>query len=548
MIVGGEVLEQIIREKKEGVLEENALYDPVCDELERSGMNNMVLSPDAETVQKEFVDPDHSDIVPDITPEASCEELPEEIQEESKEFDKAANSPETINEDKTDKDTFGINSFESKITDLKTYLDDLQEKIDTELSSHSDKISQIYTELDKKTDFSDIKVLRKDFNVFSKRLWSVAKEADAARTEVLDAAKIPPEVLEIAYTKTLNDMFSEILNVVGEREGSEIVRGVINNVRESSAGVDFFKFENGKFQIVKLAEAIEAKLVSPKQIHATYIELFKKLSEYIPSYESRDFKSFVETGSREYAIEKIAFHTRMLQSTRSEIEGIKNEILIFRKDIDSYKETKDQHIDEIRINVEGLLAASENIKSLVDAINSHTRIIKRLNENIDHVRNDLDSYKSEVDNNFTQLASHISNIESMDNGQQIQNLSEELNSLKENIGSAFETADSRIEAALTNTEDGTKLDQSIFMEEFKKLQEDIAFLRSTNKMPIVERIICETLRDMGNATVKQLEKQMIPDISKICDDDLLTIVEELEMKGYLLSEKRGRHTYYAANI
>lgn len=501
--------------------------------------------------------PVQADEVHDESPNVVEEDMSEEI------FDASdiVSETESISEDepvevsKIENEGQFITSdeFEDKVADLKSALDELNQRVDEGFSSNEENISEIVDGMGVSADQNEFRKLKRDFKVFSKRLHRVAKEADAAGAEVLDATKIPPEVLEITYRKTLNDLYSAILNEFGEREAVEIVEGVVDDVRRSSAGVDLLSFEEGKFTINKLAEAIGAKLISPKQLHSTYVEFFRQLSECVPAYEARDFKSFVETGSREYAVDEISVHAKRLGNMETELNDIKSEISKITEHFASIEMVGGERADEIKENVGELLNISEKMGTLANAVNSHTRFIKKLNENIGGTQSVFESHKSEISETFDTFSSHVEGtFENKADRLEIQDIVVNLSSLKDEAESSIGKLSSELDNGLGAKADADLMENLIgdvvaFREEFSKLQEEVVLLRSINNLPTIERVVCSTLDGLGNTTMKKLEDRILFDGTVIHGDKLFAIIDKLEKRGFIALTKKGRYTYYSLN-
>lgn len=497
------------------------------------------------------------DEVPDEPPCDAEEGMSEEISGESDIISEIESLPEEepveVSKIEIEEQFIVRDEFEDKVADLKSALDELNQRVDEVFSSNEEHIYEIVDGMGARADLTEFRKLKRDFKVFSKRLHRVAKEADAAGAEVLDATKIPAEVLEITYRKTLNDLYSAILNEFGEREAVEIVEGVVDDVRKSSAGVDLLGFEDGTFTINKLAEAIDAKLISPKQLHSTYVEFFRQLSECVPGYEARDFKSFVETGSREYAVDEISIHAKRFVKLETELNDIKSEISKIIEHFESIEGVENERADEIKENVDKLLNVSEKMGILASAVNSHTRFIKKLNENIGGTQSVLESHKSEISDTFDTFSSHVEGtFENKADRSEIQDIVVNLSSLKDEAESSIENLSSELDNGLGTKADADLMENLIgdvvaFREEFSKLQEEVVLLRSINKLPTIERVVCSTLDGFGNTTMKKLEDRILSDGTEIHGDKLFAIIDKLEKRGYITSTKKGRYTYYSLN-
>lgn len=278
--------------------------------------------------------------------------------------------------------------FEEKFTEL-------QKKMTDALDSSGNQLSVIQTDLHSKAHESDFKQLRQDFDHFSKRLKRVAQAEDSVNAETLDPTKVPPDVLEITYAKTLNDLYSAMLGIYGDRESVDMVEAARDHVREFSAGVDFFRFEDESFIVRGLSEAISSKIVSVKQIHGTYVELFKMLFQYVPNYNSQDFRSFVETGSREYTIEKVVSHERHLEQVVSNLNEHKDELGNLTENMTFMAELQNNQLEETASNTQQLEDIKEQMKSIAKAVNLHTKAISKLNRTLTELK-DLDSTSSTV--------------------------------------------------------------------------------------------------------------------------------------------------------
>ncbi len=273
--------------------------------------------------------------------------------------------------------------MEERLLQFERMLDELKTEVNEVFTEHNGSISHIHTEMSRMSGQDEFKQLRRDFDVFSKRLRRVVKAEDSLSAETLDAAKVPPDVLEITYAKTLNDLYAAMLNIFGDRESSEIVEDIRDKVRQFSAGVDFFRFENGTFHVKGLSDAISSKLVSIKQIHATYVELFKMLTQAVPNYNSQDFRSFVETGSREYTIQKVVSHDRSIERMASKISGLSEELVNLTENMQFMSELQNTLLEDVRSHTSSIDDMKGQIKDITKAVNLHTKAIRKLGRTLE---------------------------------------------------------------------------------------------------------------------------------------------------------------------
>ena len=274
------------------------------------------------------------------------------------------------------------NELETRFFMFEEKFNDMQKKMTDELESKTDKLSTLEADVHSRAHDSDHKRLKQDFDMFSKRLRRVVQAEDSLNAESLDPTKVPPDVLEITYAKTLNDLFGAMIAIYGDRESADMVENARDRVREFSAGVDFFRFEDEVFVVRGLSDAISSKIVSVKQIHGTYVELFKMLFQHVPNYNSQDFRSFVETGSREYTIEKVVSHERHLEKVVSDLSEHKGELGNLTENVSFIAELQNNQLEETASNTQQLEEIKEQMKSIAKAVNLHTKVISKLNRTL----------------------------------------------------------------------------------------------------------------------------------------------------------------------
>ncbi|MFP4654839.1 MAG: hypothetical protein ACLFMM_04060 [Methanohalobium sp.] len=450
--------------------------------------------------------------------------------------------------------------LENEILDLKSRLENLQQYVDECTGSNSQTISQLKDDIEDKADAKDFYQLKNNFSSFSKRLKRLVKEEDSLNKKGIDPGKIPPDVLELTYAKTLNDLLSAMLDVFGKHEVSTIVNSAIGEVRESSPGVDFFRFENNRFVVKKLSEAVESKLVSRKQIHGTYIELYNKLSVYVPSYEGRDFRSFVETGSLEYAVDKVTAYGTRLNEIDNSLVNLQDNVKQMFKDLESAIEVQNKHSENIDNNSENIDFVKNQIQELTNAINLHTRAIKTLNEKLSNYQSQSGSGSSDVSDkdvkcNDSDLEDRLNakaeRSEIMDMSENIQNMNLDLTSFKQDVFESLENIQSQLKGKVDDDKI-TKIE-----DELSDIRIQISYLQETpvqsdvngsgnSELNNEESIVFETLKDMESATLKKLEKKLESDGNNI-SGDLSEILDGLENKFFIYSQKKGRYKRYFVN-
>lgn len=463
---------------------------------------------------------------------------------------------DAISTEKAEKSELEIRckELELKVLMFEGMLGDLKREINTGVSENSDMISSLSNELATRAENAELKRLKSDFEHFSKRLKRVAKSEDSISAEVLDAAKVPPDVLEITYAKTLNDLYSAMTDIFGIDESSDIVEDIRDQVRQFSAGVDFFIFEEGAFRIQGLSNAINSKLVSVKQIHGTYVELFKLLNQYVPNYDSQDFRSFVETGSREYAVEKIVAHEKiidgMLSAQNNTIEDLSN----LTENMQFMAELQNNQLDDQKITQESVLEISEQMRGITKAINLHTKALKKLNEKFASIGSlELQTSSTHVPELNVDLSGLEGSVQSKADRDEVIAISNALDLFREEMNDTLGS----ISQGMQNSVSQVGMLQNI-QDELDQLREEMLNKTNNSIQDLVvetetslslsrdpEQIIIEELGKLGSATLKQFDQQLRSIDTAFSLDDLSLILDQMEQKSLLTSFKKGRYIYFS---
>jgi hypothetical protein len=468
--------------------------------------------------------------------------------------EKSEKSPDMENASVPD---FRYREMEEKLALFERKFKELQVQVSEGFSERDGSISHIHTELSKMSPQAEFRQLRRDFDIFSKRLRRIVKSEDSLSAETLDAAKVPPDVLEITYAKTLNDLYAAMLNIFGDRESSEIVEDTRDKVRQFSAGVDFFRFENGVFLVRGLSDAVSSKLVSIKQIHATYIELFKILSQAVPNFSSQDFRSFVETGSREYTVQKVVSHDKSIEKISSRLPVITEELTNLTENMQFMAELQNNQLEDTRSHAEGIEEIKAQMKNITKAVNLHTKALRKLSKTLEELRT-LDNtaivspFQAPPEAFQLDMASLKESMDLKANRDEMLTVSEAVASFRDEINSTLEHMQQQMLQSIQDTEKMQGIHSDIL-----QVREELGHLRSVKESSCstystsidefspghIEQMILEEIKDSGPVTLKQLENQ----ISSRCgldSDEISSVVGQMEQAQLLISFKKGRYTYF----
>ena len=201
-------------------------------------------------------------------------------------------------------ETLGLSA--KRIETIETLNETVQERLETETNKRD--------ELQQKTE-GQIDDLTTGFGALNKtvrEIVDVVKPKDeAART--INPAAVPPVVLQETYENIATDVFQQMVQQYGSTAAVSRVEAVVEYVRKSSAGMEFFEVsDNQRITAPGLANAIRRKLMSPHQLQITFTEFLRNLLGEVPDYQPLSLRSLTETGSQEYAVAEV---TKLVEQT-----------------------------------------------------------------------------------------------------------------------------------------------------------------------------------------------------------------------------------------
>lgn len=470
-------------------------------------------------------------------------------------------------------------AMQQRLTYLEDRFSDMQKIMEDTLLQNSDSLKVIKEDLSSTASNRDLSRLRKEFDLLHKKLGRLAREEDALSGRSLNAAKIPPDVLQITYSKTLNDLYGAMLDIYGDSEAEATVNSIRDNVRGFSAGVDFFRFENGTFVVKELSEAIQSRLVSTKQIHGTYIEIFKRIAEYVPNYESPDFRSFVETGSREYAVEKIAEHTGRFKELESLVNQYLQELNTVSENMGFVAQLQNQQLEDIKNRSEDISNIKDQISNLSHAVNLHTRLFKKLNSNLEAIRSqfefiEFNSQNKAMSQEVISISSEIS--QAIPSQPELAALAASLTDLREQTSLMVSELCSRVDSVFSDVQSIETVSREVasLQEQLQKLcsdmQEDVMCINlddiegvnihaeetdffesdlciDLNDLNSFTDVVIKTLVGVGPSTLKQLHKVLDSSEVKLDEEELMQVLDKAIASGLIASNKKGRHLYYSVS-
>ncbi|MCH8961142.1 MAG: hypothetical protein IH820_07385, partial [Bacteroidetes bacterium] len=142
----------------------------------------------------------------------------------------------------------------------------------------------------------------------------------AAAPGVVDVGSAPPEVLQSAYEASLTALYEEMVKTLGP-DALRSAQLVMEDVRRSSSGTEFFSLEDDQFTAKGVADAIKRRRLSPYQVQETFTELFRRLAALVPRYQPQPLSELISSGTSAFVVSTL---TRVLGQIEEHLAGVES--------------------------------------------------------------------------------------------------------------------------------------------------------------------------------------------------------------------------------
>jgi len=166
-----------------------------------------------------------------------------------------------------------------------------------------EQMEEMGRHISKKAEIDHIKAVEKGIKDVFEDLDDLGEELGYG--EIMNVAKIPPQVLEAAYQTILDDLIKEMRKNFGSDESEKIIINVTEDLRQKTSGSELFRVSGANIELEDVVRSIEKGLISNKQVQMTYEELVKKLAEHIPYYKPKNLRALLKVKSLEFAVDKL---------------------------------------------------------------------------------------------------------------------------------------------------------------------------------------------------------------------------------------------------
>ena len=148
-------------------------------------------------------------------------------------------------------------------------------------------------------------------------LRTAVQQAAAA----VDVGSTPPEVLQSAYEASLTALHAELVRTLGPG-ALQSVQTVMEGVRRSSSGTEFFRLEDDRFVAGGTAEAIHRGQLSRYQVQQTFDELLRRLATLVPGYRPQPLSELISSGTSAFVVATLS---RISAQVDEHLAGVESE-------------------------------------------------------------------------------------------------------------------------------------------------------------------------------------------------------------------------------
>lgn len=204
-----------------------------------------------------------------------------------------------------------LNTLYDRFEDYFYSLQELEKEVKTvkeEGAHREERLQGLQKEMETEKAFDDksIKHMERSLEKIDEKIEDIMSEVGFG--ESLDVSKIPPNILEIVYQSTLDDIVAELWKSLGPGDFERVITEILEEVRLMTSGSELFRFDNNRrIKTNNLARSLSDGLISAKQIQTTYDVLLDKLLEYVPYHKAKNFRAMIKIKSQEYTVDKTSF-------------------------------------------------------------------------------------------------------------------------------------------------------------------------------------------------------------------------------------------------
>ncbi len=274
----------------------------------------------------------------------------------------------------------------SKMSELRKDIEELR-KEDERVLANFREFTDIITKknddvnkiVEQKVDETKLRQFRKDMGKIDKKLNLLMEETGFG--EILDVAKIPPNILEIVYDTTLSDVAKALWREYGP--GAEkIITDILEDIRLETSGSEMFYFDGRRIRTRDVARNIRKGMISARQLQDTYEELLKKLLERVPGHRSKNFRAMIKLKSQEYTVDKTTFLLERVEKMENTVMMLNGMVSGLASNLNMETGRMDDELERLSADFDKKLSGNtEETKKRLQSMEKKIEAIRRENEN-----------------------------------------------------------------------------------------------------------------------------------------------------------------------
>ena len=258
-------------------------------------------------------------------------------------------------------------------------------------------------EMEKAEEKKAKKSVERNFEKIDNKIEDIMSEVGYG--ESLDVSKIPPNILEIVYQSTLDDLVGELWKSLGPGDFERVIIETLEEVRLMTSGSELFRFDNNRrIRTNNLAKSLSEGLISAKQIQTTYDVLLDKLTEYIPYHKAKNFRAMIKIKSQEYTVDKTSFLLEKVDQMEKRVNQTNQLVAALSAQLNA----KGMQMDRVARDIEKKMylrydSAISDIRKEVQKLseekiggterNELTAMVREIRDGQEGLRNEIDSMK-----------------------------------------------------------------------------------------------------------------------------------------------------------
>jgi hypothetical protein len=188
-----------------------------------------------------------------------------------------------------------------------------------------EQVSTLISDVKEKVGRSELSRLKKSIGRLEQKNVTIVEEVGLG--EELDVGKMPPHIIEIVYQATLDDIVRTMYRELGPYDSEKNILNILEDIHKQTSGSELFFFDGEKLNTRNLADAIQRKLISAKQVHMTYVRLQDRLQETLPDYKVKNFRAMIRLKSQEFTIDRVLKLMDSLEVLNSQMDSLRTTLL-----------------------------------------------------------------------------------------------------------------------------------------------------------------------------------------------------------------------------